>query len=208
MHESDDKLITLIWNYMEIQTSLGHADAIVVGGSTDGGVASYAAELYAMGFAPTIVFSGQQQPGMDTTEADFLADIARDHGVPESAILRERQAKNAGENIRMAEAMLAENGIQPKKVILIHKPYMTRPFLATAEAQWSDPKPTFIVRHEPISLPEYSLKRGKGEVIRYTLGDFQRMRTYAKKGFQSPQEIPENVQEAYDTLLWRGHQSR
>jgi hypothetical protein len=34
------------------------------------------------------------------------------------------------------------------------------------------------------------------------------MRTYPKKGFQSFQEIPSDVQEAYDILLWRGHKTR
>jgi uncharacterized SAM-binding protein YcdF (DUF218 family) len=207
MKQTDNDLLKLIWEYMAIETPLRQADAIVVGGCTDPGVAAYAAELFGMNFAPIIVFSGYQQPGMNQTEADFMSKIARDRGVPESAILREQVARNTGENIRLSQAMLADNGITPTAVILVHKPYMARRFLATAEAQWIDPQPDFIIRHEAISLTEYTLKRGTSETVRKVMGDFQRMRPYAKKGYQSAQVIPDEVQAAYDTLLYRGHHS-
>ena len=204
---SDDDLLDIIWNYMVIETPLQHADVIIAGGCTDTGVAQYAAELYNTGFAPRIVFSGYQQPGMDTTEAELFARTAMSFGVPESAILREPLAANAGQNITLSQQLLTEQGIIPKTVILVHKPYMSRRFLATAEAQWQGEKPTFITRHETIGRVGYTLRQGRGEVIQKMLGDFQRMGSYAKKGFQSPQEIPEKVQAAYDALLWRGHKT-
>jgi uncharacterized SAM-binding protein YcdF (DUF218 family) len=206
--QSDDDLIRLIWDYMVIESPLAHADVIIVGGSKDGGTAAYAAELYGTGFAPVIVFSGHKQPGMDVTEADWLAGIARDRGVPESAILREQTAGNPGESIHNAQVLLAENSIIPQTVILVHTPSMSRRFLATAEVQWSDPKPTFLVRHENIGFVEYTLKHGRGDTFRKVMGDFQRMRSYGKKGFQTPQEIPADIQMAYNTLLERGHKTR
>ncbi|HMH70107.1 MAG TPA: YdcF family protein [Candidatus Saccharimonadales bacterium] len=206
--KSDDALLDTIWDYMVIETPLQHADVIIVGGSTDTGAAQYAAELYGMNFAPLIVFSGYQQPGMDMSEAELFAKTALSFGVPESAILREPQAVNTGQNITFSQQLLAEKGIVPKTVILVHKPYMARRFLATAEAQWEGEKPVFITRHESIGRPGYTLRRGRGEVIRKLLGDFQRMRPYGKKGYQSPQEIPEEVQAAYNALLYRGHKTR
>jgi len=128
--------------------------------------------------------------------------------VPESAIIREQSASNTGENIRNSQATLKEQGINPGKVILVHKPYMARGFLATAEAQWNGPKPEFMVTHEEISIDNYYLKLGRGETIRKMLGDFNRMKAYAKKGYQTPQQIPDEVQEAYDALVLRGHQVR
>lgn len=193
---------------MVIETPLHHADAIIVGGCTDRGVASYASELYSTGFAPLLVFSGYQQSGMDMTEAELFSREAISRGVPESAILREPLAINTGQNITLSQKLLIEHGIVPKTIILVHKPYMSRGFLATAEAQWQGDKPVFITRHEQISRVGYTLRQGRGEVIQKMLGDFQRMRPYAKKGFQSPQDTPPEVQEAYDTLLWRGHKSR
>lgn len=207
-NRSDDDLVRIIWDYLVVEAPLSHADAIIVGGCTDTGVASYAVDLHQAGFAPVIVFSGYKQQGMDMTEADLFAQVARRRGIPESAILRESQAVNTGQNITLSQALLAENNIIPKTVILVHKPYMALRFLATAEAQWSGKKPIFITRHEPITFVEYSMRQGRGETIHKLLGDFGRMRPYAKKGFQSPQEIPDEVQAAYDLLLRRGHRTR
>jgi uncharacterized SAM-binding protein YcdF (DUF218 family) len=206
--QPDDDLLQIIWDYMVIESPLAHADVILAGGCTDIGVATYAAELYNTGFAPKILFSGYRQPGMDITEADLFAGTALALGVPESAILKETVAANTGQNITLSQALLTKHGIIPKTVILVHKSYMSRRFLATAEAQWREPKPVFITRHEEISRVAYTMQRGRGEVIQKMLGDFQRMRPYAKKGFQSAQVIPDEVQQAYDTLLWRGHKTR
>lgn len=205
---SDNELLQIVWDYMSYETPLQHADAILVGGSTDTGVAHYAAELYNLGFAPIMVFSGQQRSDMNTTEADLLAQAARNIGVPDSAILREQTARTAGENITFSAALLKEQGIDVERVILVHKPYMSRAFLATAEAQWPQPQPAFITRHEAISLTEYSLKFGRGEAIRRTLGDFSRMAKYAKKGYQAHHDIPQEVQEAFDVMVARNHQIR
>jgi uncharacterized SAM-binding protein YcdF (DUF218 family) len=205
---SDSELLQIVWDYMSDETPLQQADVIIVGGCSDTGLAHYAAELYHMGFAPYIVFSGYQAPGMDTTEADLLAQAARNLSVPDSAIFREQTASNTGENITRTITLLEEKGIAAKRVILIHKPYMSRRFLATAQAQWPEPQPMFISRHENISLTEYTLKHGHGEVIRRVLGDFSRMAKYAKKGFQAHHDIPESVQEAFDIMADRNHQIR
>lgn len=205
---SDDKLLQLVWDYMSIETPLQPADAIVVGGCRIIGLAEYAAELYHSGLAPFIVFSGYQTAEMNVTEADLLADVARNLGVPESAIFRERFASNTGENIRFSAQLLRDAGITPRNVILIHKPFMSRRFLATAEAQWPDPQPRFIARHEAITMSDYEVKYGREGMVRGTLGDFKRIEKYAKTGHQSPQFIPAQVQQAFETLAQRGHQIR
>ncbi len=205
--QSDD-LLQIIWDYMAIQSPLARADVIVVGGCTDIGVAECAADIFNAGFAPKLVVSGYQQPGMEMTEADLFANAALDRGVPESAILREPNAANTGQNITLSQRLLAEQGIVPKTVILVHKPYMARRFLATAQAQWTNPQPVFISAHEAIDMTSYTLRQGREKTIRTMLGDFQRIDSYAKTGFQSPQSIPANVQQAFDTLVHRGYKAR
>lgn len=204
---SDDQLLQIVWDYMSYESPLQLADVIIVGGCRDINIANYAAELYHTGFAPIIVFTGYQQREMNMTEADLLAGAARQAGVPESAILREPLASNTGENIRLSADLLAKNNIFPQSVILVHKPYMSRRFLATAEAQWPSPQPQFITRHPATSLIEYSMKQGRGDVFRRTLGDFGRMEPYAKKGYQSAHYIPPEVKNAHKTLLWRSHKT-
>jgi uncharacterized SAM-binding protein YcdF (DUF218 family) len=208
MRIPDETLLKTVWNYLTIETILMPADVIIVGGSNDMGTSAIASELYNLGFAPTIVFSGFKEPGMDGTESDLLATAAEQRGVPADAIIRETQASNTGDNIFFSQNALKERGIIPSKVILIHKPYMTRRFLATAQAQWDGPLPEFIVAHQDISIDNYYLTLGRGEVIRKMLGDFKRMKAYAKKGYQTSQDIPEEVQQAYNELVERGHQIR
>lgn len=205
---SDDQLLAIIWHYLAIESPLKHADVIIADGTKDIDVAHLATELYGMSFAPMILFSGGEQAGSDMTKADAMAKIARTYGVPESAILKDGQASNTTQVITNAQALLTENNITPTTVILVDAPYMSRTLLATAEAQWTGTQPEYINRHESTSLAEYSLRHGRGETIRNVLGNFQRLRSYAKKGFQSEQVIPDEVQIAYDAMIWRGHKSR
>lgn len=208
MRIGDEIYLKKIWDYLTINTPLLPADVILVGGSNDPGTAIRAAELWKLNYAPIIIFSGYQQPGMDQTEADMLAEVALSHGVPSRAIIREPLATHTGQNLIFSKDLLAAHSVIPSKVILVHKPYMTRRFLAAAEIQWGEPAPEFMITHEDIDIQNYYLQLGRGEVIRKMLGDFKRMGAYAKKGFQTPQDIPAEVQEAYDVLVQRGHQVR
>jgi uncharacterized SAM-binding protein YcdF (DUF218 family) len=205
---SDDQLLLIIWNYLAIESPLKHADVIIADGTKDIEVAHLAAELYGMSFAPLIVFSGGVQPNSDMTKADSMAKIARSYGITENAIIKETAAGNATQVMANTQALLNEQGITPETVILVDTPYMCRTLLASAQAQWQGKQPEYITRHEATSLPEYSLRHGHGETIRDVLGNFQRLRSYAKKGYQSEQEIPDVVQAAYDAMIWRGHKSR
>jgi len=207
-NRSDDQLLAIIWNYLAIETPLKHADVIIADGTKDINVAHLATELYGMSFAPIIVFTGGSQQGSDQTRAEAMAKIARTYGVPEAAILKEMSATNTTHAITQSQQLLVEQGIIAASVILVDTPYMSRTLLATAQAQWQGALPEFISRHESTGLAEYSLRHGRGETIRDILGNFQRLRSYAKKGYQAEQEIPDDVQVAYDTLIWRGHKSR
>ena len=40
------------------------------------------------------------------------------------------------------------------------------------------------------------------------VGDLQRIRVYAERGFQIPQEIPDEVWAAYEELVHAGYDSR
>jgi len=43
------------------------------------------------------------------------------------------------------------------------------------------------------------------DVISIMVGDLQRIKVYADKGFQIPQEIPDNVLSAYEELVRAGY---
>ncbi len=205
---SDDQLLAIIWQYLAIESPLQHADVIIADGTKDPDVAHLAAELYGMSFAPLIVFSGAATTGSDMSAADSMTKIARSYGIPDAAIIKDPASSNTTQVITNAQPLLETSGCAPTTVILVDTPYMARTLFAAAEAQWKGDQPLFISRHESTSLPEYSLRHGRGETVRDILGNFQRLRSYAKKGYQSHQIIPDEVQRAYDAMIWRGHKSR
>ena len=46
------------------------------------------------------------------------------------------------------------------------------------------------------------------DVISIMVGDLQRIRRYAERGFQIPQEIPDHVWAAYEELVRAGYDQR
>jgi len=206
MTTTDIELLHVVWNYLVQNDPLpAKADAIVVGGCKDLAVAERAAELYNEQRAPLIIMSGYHDPNYDIpmSEAVFFAERAQACGVPRAALVIEDQARNTGENISFSAALLD----RPAAVILVHKPYMTMRFLATAEAQWPAPQPRFYVTSEKTTLTAYLKRRGDAE-LSAILGDLQRMQTYATRGFQSYREVPDDVQWAFAELLRRGYSPR
>jgi uncharacterized SAM-binding protein YcdF (DUF218 family) len=201
-----------IWHYHQVHHELSHADAILALCSHDTVVAERAAQLFLDGWAPLLIFAGGL--GVITKhlwsepEADKFARIAVGMGVPESAILKENRSTNTGENVSFTRQMLVARGIEPRKLILVQKPYMERRTYATFRNFW--PEPEVIVTSPRIALDDY-LDRYSHEtfspddVISIMVGDLQRIRVYPGKGFQIPQEIPDDVWEAYEALVAAGY---
>jgi uncharacterized SAM-binding protein YcdF (DUF218 family) len=209
---SDDALLVIIWDYLQKDDVMPQsADAIIIGGSGhDLGMAARAATLYHQGVSARIITSGFAPPSYHDprTEAERLAEALSLRAVSKDSIFIEPFASNTGENIVFSQKLLALHVSEVKNIILIHKPYMSRRFFATALAQWQQPQPTFFVTHEQISFEEYCQRETKDIVVRSMLGDFKRMNEYVDKGFQVAQPITPQSQDAYEELLKRGYQTR
>lgn len=201
------QLAKTIWDYHHVYHTLQKADCILSLGSHDTRVAEKAAELYLEGWAPLLIFAGglgRLTEGMWTeSEADLFARIAMEKGVPAKAILIENRSTNTGENIQMVQRLLGESGIDPKTFIVVQKPYMERRSLATFEKNW--PGKQFVVTSPQISFEAYPNKEIPMEkVINIMVGDLQRIKIYPAKGFQTYQEIPAEVWQAYERLVALG----
>lgn len=72
--------------------------------------------LYRAGRAPVLVVSGGGAPGR-VTEADVMAELLREYGVPDAAIVRETTSRNTRENGVNTAAFLKERAIT--RVILV-----------------------------------------------------------------------------------------
>lgn len=203
-----EDLARLIWDYHHLHHRLQPADLILALGSNDTRVADRAAELYLAGWAGTLIFSGGAgaltRDRFDRPEAEIFADIARDRGVPARAILIEPHSTNTGENIVFSRRLLAERGIEPKRIILVQKPYMERRAYATFKKIW--PEPELIVTSPEISFENYPTADLPFDlVVNIMVGDLQRIRLYPGLGFQIEQEIPDEVWEAGQKLIALGY---
>ena len=202
------QLAQMIWDYHHVNHHLEKSDCILVLGSHDTRVAVRAAELWLQGWAPLVIFSGglgRLTEGIWTeTEADKFARIAIEMGVPEDAILIENKSTNTGENILFTQELLKKNGLDPQSFIVVQKPYMERRSYATFKKYW--PSKKLIVTSPQIAFSDYATDEiSLDRVIHIMIGDLQRIKLYAEKGFQIPQEIPPNVWAAYEQLVGMGY---
>ncbi|HMS31430.1 MAG TPA: YdcF family protein [Candidatus Saccharibacteria bacterium] len=197
--------LQIIWDELRRDDKLPEqADVIVVGGCLDLGLAERAAELYGFGISKKIICSGYALPGMKLSEARMLADHCIELGVPSDQLVLDEDAQNTGQNITHSALLVG----RVDSAVLIHKPYMTRRFFATAKAQWPEPQPNFYVTHEHITFRDYLNKRDACDTVRTMLGDFKRMDEYVEKGFQIPQSISQKAKHAYKKLVDAGFDVR
>ena len=201
------ELAKKLWDYHHVNNILEKADTILVLGSHDLRVAHRAAELYFEGWAPMIIFSGGlgnfTKEVWTETEADQFAAIAMNLGVPKESILVENKSTNTGENILFTQKLLAEKKVDPQSFIVVQKPYMERRSYATFKKHWPDKK--LIVTSPQISFEEYPTEEIPLEkVINIMVGDLQRIKIYTEKGFQTYQQIPDEVWRAYERLVELG----
>ena len=203
-----DELASILWDYMLLRQEVSPADVILVLGSNDVRVGEHGARLFLRGLAPLMVCSGNvgrlTAGRFEKSEAETFADAAVRLGVPRSAILIEDASTNTGENIDRSRALLASRGIHPSRLILVQKPYMERRAWATFKRRWSEPD--LMVTSPPIPYDEYPTPGiPRDLVINILVGDVQRMRVYAERGFQVPQPVPDEVWAAWEELVARGY---
>jgi len=208
MSNQIDHLAQIVWGYHHLHHELKKADCILVLGSNDIRVAEFAANLYLQGYAPLLACSGGfgvlTQGLYKKPEAEVFADIAIQRGVPKDNIIVENAASNTGENITFTRKLLSERGLDPTSFLLVQKPYMERRTFATFKKVW--PEKEFIVTSPPLSFEEYPTPDlPKDLIINIMVGDLQRIKLYAEKGFQIHQEIPDNVWQAFEQLVILGY---
>jgi uncharacterized SAM-binding protein YcdF (DUF218 family) len=205
-------LALTLWRYHHVDHELVRADAILVLCSHDIAVAERGAQLWLDGWAPLLIYSGGlgsitkhlwQEP-----EADQFAAVAVKMGVPRDRVLIENRSTNTAENVEFTKQLLAERSLDPQAFILVQKPYMERRAYATFKRRW--PEKDVVVTSPQVSFDEY-LERysaatlSPDDVIGIMVGDLQRIRVYAERGWQIPQEIPDDVWAAFEALVAAGY---
>lgn len=124
------------------------ADAIFIPGSSHPEPVLLAASLYRQGLAPVVIPSGRYGIGKQRfacdgfdTEADWMASLLRDNGVPERAILADREATYTWENAKRSRGVCDRAGLFIRRGLLCCRPFHARRALmyyqtAFPEARW------------------------------------------------------------------------
>lgn len=116
-----------ITDFIFVENEPEQADIIFIPGGDQGALAATAAGLYKEGYAPYVLPSGRFSkpvghcgiPGYEErTEWDFLHDILTREGVPEAAILEEKEATYTYENAIYSRKVTDRLGLTIKKAIL------------------------------------------------------------------------------------------
>ena len=211
-HKEALEPLQVIWDYLCLNIKPQKADVIVGFGNFNEDIPRRAAELYLQGYAPKILFTGglgRNTVGLlPESEADRFARVAIGCGVPDEAIIREDKSTNTAENIIFTRKLLEELNIPHDHILGVHQPFMERRITAAMGVYW--PELNFSVTSPQVTIPQY-LEAAKiqgiteNASISVIVGDFQRMKLYADKGWQIPQEIPQEAWDAFDRLVELGY---
>ena len=127
------KFLEELTNFIFLEDEPQKADVIFVPGSEEGALAKTAARLYLEGYAPIIVPSGKYAKwtghsivGEFETESDYFAHLMMEEGVPESAIIKEREATYTYQNAINTRKLLDERDMEVKRALLCCQAYHAR----------------------------------------------------------------------------------
>lgn len=206
------RAVETLWDYMQLHQTVSDADCMIALGTSDDRVVTYAAELSRRHHFRSIVMSGGIAHTKDLlatswegqTEAAHFAEVfSQNHG--NGQVYLETAACNTGQNVTLSHKLLTEKAVSPRSILIVTKPYMERRALATFQAQWPDTHTVMQTSSWSGSFHEYCNSLQPADlVINIMVGDMQRIIEYPALGFQSLQDIPRAVSEAYELLVTSG----
>jgi uncharacterized SAM-binding protein YcdF (DUF218 family) len=127
--------------------------------------------------------------------------------VPAEAILLEEQAQNTGDNFAFGRAVARDAGLEPRKLLVVAKPYMTRRGFATGRKVWSEAE--LVMQCEDIGMADYFAREPDPErTLLALVGDLHRIMVYPELGFSIVQDVPPAVRQALQALVEAGYGAR
>ena len=201
----------ILWNYQRIDENPKKADFIIVSGH-ELRLVDKAVQLFNDGYAPYLVVSGGflygeirgfESEDNDKTEAEVFKQEAIKQGISENKIILQDKPKNMGQVLKYTKEILANMKITVKKGIFIFEPDAQRRAKASLEKQW--PEISSIVTSINITMEEYANNElPMPELIKRITANMRKIIEYPARGFQTEQDIPQEIKEAYNNLLKAG----
>lgn len=127
MESFDLDLMRSVYDALAQTDELRPADAIFVFGAPSNARIDMAVEIYDAGYAPKIAISGcgpNWQEGVDGTEAERMADRARQLGVPDEAFIIEKVAPTIPDNAKRTIDLFEATDFQPKSLIIVSSAFV------------------------------------------------------------------------------------
>lgn len=201
-------LAKTLWDYNVLHQNIEKADVIVALGNSDIRTAQRAADLFNNHFGDQLVTTGGfgrlTKDLFTVPEARLFADEAIGRDVPVDKILIEDASTNTFDNIRFTKKLLATNGLEPKSVLIVTKPYMERRALGIALATWPDVAVT--VTSPSLDFENYCNNQIPEDLlINMLVGDTQRVMIFSDSGNIPKQDVPTEVADAYHRLISLGY---
>lgn len=198
----DKELIKNLWNYMKMNQKIEKADCILVLGCSDITIVDRAVDLFNKGYASIIIFSGGlgkiTSKIWNEPEANKFAKKAIEFGVPKDKIYIENKSTNTGDNFRFTRKLIE------KEKLDIRKPYDEKRSYATFKKLM--PEYTGTITSKEITFEEYyDLNKNNKKWIDVLVGDIQRMKIFARRGWQIEIEVPDDIWNSYEELIKRGY---
>ena len=196
--------LRIIYDYMKLNQKLDKSDLIIGCGCHYLEVADKCIELYKDGYADKILFTGglgkETNIIFNKSEAEIYKDIALNAGVNEDDILIENMSTNTGDNFRFSFRLLEEKNINVNKVIIVHGPFSERRTLSSAKAIIKNVE--FLITSPYKSLDEFLSnidfnKNNIRNIISVIVGDIQRMIVFPQFGWQTENDVPQDVLDSY-----------
>ncbi len=200
MHPLHDEA-TLIAKFLTEHTeNLPEVDAIFCFGHSTTNTPVHAAKLYHRGLSPRIIVTGfvghrnVELPSGFTNQADLFAHVLIEQGVPDRAILREKESRNTLDNVLLGMEVVREARVKIESLILVALPPHLRRCRVTFDMHY--PKVKTFGNSFPISEMDWMNDYRIGRLV----GEVDRLINYAKKGDIAPSVIPRKVIEACEKI--------
>ena len=205
---NDKELIEILWDYMKMNQKIKKSDCILVLGCSDITIVDRAVELFKKGYGDIMIFSGGlgkiTSKIWNETEADRFAKRAIELGVPEKKIYKEDKSTNTGHNFLFTKELIEREKLNIHSLIIVCKPFDEK----RAYACFKNFMPGYkgVITSKEVTFEEYYNSNIDNKIwIDVLVGDIQRMKLFAKKGWQIEMEVPQNVWNAYEELKNKGY---
>lgn len=141
-------------------------------------------------------------------EANKFAELAEKEGISKEKIYIENQSTNTIENFNFVNELIRNKKLNIKSAIFVCRPQVERRTWACMKKYMPEIKG--FITSENITCKQYMDNYNitgvpKDAWIHVLVGDIQRMKVYAERGWQEYVDIPNNVWEAYEELVNRGY---